>query len=896
LPTAMPMDDAALLERWTRRRDTEAFNEIVERFAGQVYVTCRRVLNNDADAEEVAQECFFALARFSGEVRSSLGGWLHGVATYKSRDRIRGDARRRNRESAYGESLPESVDPQWNDIREHVDLAIEALPEELRDVVVAHFLGRKSHAEIAAELGLSRRAVSYRIARGLEAIRSELRRRGVAVSVAVLGTSLAADVSAAPLSLKASLGKLVIAAGTTSGVGGSTAISSMLGSLVLMKAKSFVVAGVLIALAAGLYFALARTQSETPDAGPGTEVAVSSGASEAVATSEAPAPAPPSNTVSAASIEKPSLSDLLALSRTELERPLQYYPAIEDPAQYASVSGVVLDQGGVAVAGALIAIVPTHNWGTLPSAGEIARTATSGADGNYRIGDIKRGGDFRVVASKLGFASEAQYASVQAGKDAIVDFTIKNGPNIEGRVVSASGEPVPDAYIYCVSMTGPRQLVNDLSRATQTDPEGHFTMGFKEEERGFVAALRVQSSKFGAATFPTVVVPSDHVIELRLAAPAVIHGTVKDRSGKPLSDAHVQFFTQKTIDIAREDGERWSSPSYAGSFVAVSDASGRYATEVDAGMDIHVKVEVHGFDDGRERLEKIPALAAGETREYNAVFDTKSISVRATFVGQNSGQPFASYVPVEGIAFRDGREFARAQQDGHFALRFTLPAEKASYTFQARYMYDDDVAGNISKPYKLRGGDDIEIELDLPDPQSFSVRSVDSGGRPVEGASVEFMTETWGGGPLKFGTTNAEGRLDQPILIAPLSGAQLLVEAPGYAIAHGPAYTDQAPGTVHPEETIVLWPGAGFEGVVTDGEKHPLADTPLAISVTNRDGQVWPIQATTDSLGHFIIVNQAPADVVDIAIAARSGSGAWTGEQLQLVADAITPLGEVILK
>ena len=890
----MPMEDAALLERWTRRRDTEAFNEIVERFAGQVFVTCRRVLNNDADAEEVAQECFFALARSSGEVRSSLGGWLHGVATFKSRDRIRGDARRRQRERTYDDSLPKSVEPSWNDIREHVDEAIEALPGELRDVIVTHFLGRKSHAEIAAELKLSRRAVSYRIARGLEAVRSELQRRGVAVSIAVLGTSLAADVSAAPLSLKASLGKLVIAAGTTPGASGATATSSLLGSLVLMKTKSFLVAGLLIALAAGLYFALTRPQHEGPDAGARSEVADASVASKAVVVPDALAP--PLNMVSSANIDTPSLTDLLALSRRELERPLEMYPLIEDPAQYASVSGVVLDKDAYPVPGASIALVIPYNFGTLPGAGEISRTATSDANGVYRIEEITRGGDFWITASTHGFVSKAQHASVEPGKEATVDFTIENGVNIQGRVVSASGEPVPNAFVYCLGLTGPTSLIQSGYRATQTDAEGHFILGFEEEMRGFVAALRVQSTNHGSTTFPAVLVQTEHTVELRLAASAVIRGTVKDRSGKPLSGAHVQFLAQKIIDLTRDDGEPWSSPSYAGSFVALSDGQGRYATEVDAGMEFQAKVELHGFDDGRERMEVIAALSAGETREYNAVFDTKSITVRATFVGQESGKPFPTYLPVEAIAYNDGNEIAHGQPDGHFALRFALPGKRGSYTFQARYMYDRAVAGSVSEPYNLTAGDDIEIVLVLPDPQSFAVRIVDPSGRPVEGAWIKFLTETWGGEALKYGKTNAEGRLDEPILLAPLSGAELLVEAPGYAIARGPAFTEQAPGTVHPEETIVLWPGAGFEGVLLDKEKHPLADMELNISITNGDGQQWPLQATTDASGHFTIANQAPADVVSIEITARAESGTWESEQLQLVANAITSIGDITME
>lgn len=891
----MPMDDAALLERWTRRRDTEAFNEIVERFAGQVFGTCRRVLNNDADAEEVAQEAFFALARCPADVRTSLGGWLHRVATYKSRDRIRGEVRRRHREFVYGQSMPASVEPRWNDIREYVDEAIEAIPEELRDAVVAHFLGRKAHAEIAAELGLTRRAVSYRIERGLEAVRGELRRRGVAVSAAALGTSLASDVSAAPLSLKASLGKLAIAAGTTSGAGGSTAISSMLGSLLVMKTKTLLVAGIMVAIAAGLYYAISRGGDTAPDWSHVPEV---KGVSSTLADGPTSVVAPPPKTrvEIVPAVETPTLDTLLALSRLELERESDRYPLITDPSQYASVSGTVIDGDGYPVPDATIALVPTHAWGQLPDSEDIAHTAASGADGVYRIESIRRTGDFRVVATKPGFESEAVYTAVQAGKDAIVDITMKGGFSIQGRVVTATGGPVPGAYLYCIGLTGPRDLVHDLTRATQTDGEGYFSFGFKEDQVGLVAAFRVQSAKHGDRTFPDILIQNNSLIELRLEPPAVIRGTVRDSSDKPLSGARLTFYAAKSIDVERADGEIWASPSYAGSFLAVSDGSGRYATEVDTGMEFHVNVEVHGFDDGRERMEIIKALAAGETREYNPVFNTDTIAVHAAFVGQESGQPLTQYVPIEAFAIYEGKTVAKGQQDGLFAARFTLPGAKGAYSFQARYMYDADVAGDISAVYELEGGDEIEIELNVPDPQRFEVRVVDPNGSPVEGARIRFQTETWGGNAISYGQTNADGRLSEPILLAPMSGARMIVEKPGYALAFGQPFSEQSPGTVHPEETVVLWPGAGFEGVLLDSAKQPLANTAIAISVTNREGQEWPLHAATDSAGHFTIVSEAPADVVDIAVFAGDGAGTSVAQQMQLEANAIAWLGEFTLE
>lgn len=80
----MSPTDAALLDRWCNHRDAEAFAEIVARHLSMVYHTCRRILGDTHDAEDVAQECFTDLVRNPPRKRkdlSSLGGWLYTVAT-----------------------------------------------------------------------------------------------------------------------------------------------------------------------------------------------------------------------------------------------------------------------------------------------------------------------------------------------------------------------------------------------------------------------------------------------------------------------------------------------------------------------------------------------------------------------------------------------------------------------------------------------------------------------------------------------------------------------------------------------------------------------------------------------------------------------------------------------
>jgi len=217
----MPMlDDAVLLNQYALTRDAEAFAELVRRYAGMVYGTCLRVTRNVDEAEDAAQECFIELAKRAGSITGSLPGWLHATARHKAIDGLRRASTRREYEGQAIE-MAEQRDTTWDEIMPHVDEALAALPEELRAPVLLHFLEGRTQSEVAAALGINQSTVSRRLEKGLEALRGQLKRSGVLVSLAALGVLLSEHAAvAAPPTLISSLGKMAIA-----GIGGPAAVS-----------------------------------------------------------------------------------------------------------------------------------------------------------------------------------------------------------------------------------------------------------------------------------------------------------------------------------------------------------------------------------------------------------------------------------------------------------------------------------------------------------------------------------------------------------------------------------------------------------------------------------------------------------------------------------------------
>ena len=171
----MPFDagdqsDEALLAAFGRG-ESRAARMLSDRLLPGVWRTARRVLGDEAEAEDVAQEAMLRLWRVAPEWRpgeAKVSTWLYRVAVNLCTDRLR------RRRGVGLDAIPEPEDGAPGvaaglieaDRMAALDAALMALPERQRQAVVLRHLEGLANPEIAEIMGLGVEAVESLTARG----------------------------------------------------------------------------------------------------------------------------------------------------------------------------------------------------------------------------------------------------------------------------------------------------------------------------------------------------------------------------------------------------------------------------------------------------------------------------------------------------------------------------------------------------------------------------------------------------------------------------------------------------------------------------------------------------------------------------------------------------------
>lgn len=173
-----PSDDELVAA--VARGDEAACRALMGRHLPRMLALARRMMGNQADAEEVTQEVFLRVWTHADRWepgRAQLGTWLHRVATNLCLDRLR-----KNRKTEDIDEMPDlrSDDPgpdrrlEQRELADRVDTALQALPERQRAAIaLSHYQGL-SNTETADVLGVTVEAVESLLSRARRQLRAAL--------------------------------------------------------------------------------------------------------------------------------------------------------------------------------------------------------------------------------------------------------------------------------------------------------------------------------------------------------------------------------------------------------------------------------------------------------------------------------------------------------------------------------------------------------------------------------------------------------------------------------------------------------------------------------------------------------------------------------------------------
>ena len=167
--------------------DMDALEVLYTRYARPIYSLALRILGDEGEAEEVAQDVFERAWRYAPRFdrsRGRLATWLLSMTHHASIDAVR--RRQRRPLAVTGEhgalALNLAPDPRVNvantthDSLDGAEIrnALRQLPEQQRQAIELAYFGGLSHVEIAAALGDPLGTVKARIRRGMERLKAVL--------------------------------------------------------------------------------------------------------------------------------------------------------------------------------------------------------------------------------------------------------------------------------------------------------------------------------------------------------------------------------------------------------------------------------------------------------------------------------------------------------------------------------------------------------------------------------------------------------------------------------------------------------------------------------------------------------------------------------------------------
>jgi len=812
VPEARPSDQHLFAS--ARAGDAAAFSVLVERHYRAVWGLASSRMGDREAAEDVAQEAFLVAYANRERLRDPrlFPAWLRKITRHLASHWLRSEKYRRllHEGLARERGLETSEeDPVTNMVREEKNAevwdALNRLSPGVREAMVLFYVEGRSTVDAARSLGVSENAIRTRLYQGRRKMRSDLEAR----LERELSRRPPKETTARIRSLLA-LGPAVPLAGARAarcgfelwahGVRHSGGAAPFVKATVLAAMLAIAAAGSL-----GVYVGTKPRESEVTSPAETTKV----------------------ETAAVVPLASETLKAQAAQAPPEVAEPpddLANEPGyIAEPALACSISGRVLDVAGQGIPDAFVMVVvsgydedayrgdnviTSHTFHAKRVDPRHHFTAFSDAAGNYTVDGIRFSGTAVVKAYKRGYHSDHALPPLHAGEALSgVDLTVSPGKLLVGRVVAPDGSPLTDAVVECTWMwEDPQKRRGSSAGLTYTDEHGGFWLGYME--RMNFCNLFVESPAQGRSSFLSVPI-GDEPVELVMQPAAGLRGEILRPDGTPAAGYRVLL--RGLLYFPVPEGRAGHAAS---EYEAQVDDAGRYEIpDVDPGQTYSVCITDASFDFASMQ-EELPRFGPGETAEWS--FRLKApMRVHGHVRGAHWGRPARDvqvHYQKQGEPPRGDTIFPpRVRVDENGAYGFKLLRGTGRYSFTPEYLGLDPATTTHARELHLAEGQDVTLDLILPDPVTISVRLLDADGRPCRGVFVAVRQAGHDGRRwhVASGATDPDGRYSFAGFAPDFEG-WLECRSEGFAPAKSSRYLGSA-GQVFPEETLVLHRAAGAE-------------------------------------------------------------------------------------
>jgi len=523
-----------------------------------------------------------------------------------------------------------------------------------------------------------------------------------------------------------------------------------------------------------------------------------------------------------------------------------------------SVVVTVTDRaGGTPVAGAEVELRSALTW-----------RATTNQDGIATLTGL--GASFSpLLVHASGYAEAATMLRTSGNADVVehTALSLARGAALTGRVLDDRGAPVANARVVATNASEVLTVADPPREAVLTRADGSFTFPIVSAGTWRITAT---AGSYAPTTSAPITVDGEHArtdLELRLAAGAVVSGTVTDASGTPVAAAEVSVVVHGYLP--------WRTRRQA-----FTDASGAFAIR---GQEPRAVDVVAWHDTGASVIVPVD-LATNREQHVDLRVDITG-AITGTVVDEH-GQPLAD-APV--IADPDGdarawsvRGWQETVTDPHGAFRFPgLPDEL--YTVRAARPAAAEAELWLSTGVATRPtAAPIQIVVPADGRVLGKVQLAD--GSPVTAFTIAL------GNTSAVPIVTKDGTFALP---APAGTYTLTVTGPGFVTTSRDATI--AEGIDTDVGAIAVTAGRSISGRVLDETGMPIANATVAAGALLSGGgaelyikteSIAARDTTTAADGRFVLAGFPPASLT--VIAGKQNAGRSASVQLPAGTDSVT--------